>query len=776
MSEVADIPKIPHSMFRKRWTDSLDNRSFSMEQESTPIEYGDGQYGFLCEDLTKILTVLNAKLNDLDDDESQSENTATMTDICRSIFREEALKLERIKLYNSPSNHLWYNKTTKGINLRPGFIGMDFIGEFPEAVHMKGESAHAIVAGRTGSGKSVFLNNLIINLIEEYPPWELALYLADFKKVEMSRYMQNGPSFTPHVRACAATSEIRYVLSLIKYIKESKDQRELLFARLGIQDIESFRNEFADLNIVMPRILLIIDEFQQMFLDATAKQSDEIKEMLMDITRKGRAAGVHLLFASQEMSGTGISLPNFKIRFALACDSGVSTDILGNSGAATLPKYGQVIVNTKSKFEHDNVTYTVPFVNDDVKTRDFYFTDQLTMVCSEASSYDFFYKGQKFYREDQQIKAKKLEMFLQDHRIKNERQKYANAQSFISSLVLGRSVEYNRLDNDIENILLERGKSRALLGVSTSNMDLAYMQKLIALNLKFSPVESKEYDVDGQIISGLTPNWRYKHYYYNLNPIVESMYDVRTDLPSELGHTVNVFRRENELRYIESTYQLRQSTKELLLSTSTAQQYCSESIQLEQQLSPSLKPTQADLDDIFNQIALLKSEHEIPRLCRRLHREIMRKSGNIYLKQSVSIALSEYYRYNILNTPIEKIFSPLMLWISGVDKLSRVKKELLEIANNGTDVNIYCFFFAMGKVDSSLHQACNYVFVGGLDNDLYGSYIGYTTARKSNSVVLEGRIKSISKTFAFKKYRTDFTEDYKTSINFDDVLSQAMFQ
>ena len=151
---------------------------------------------------------------------------------------------------------------------------------------------------------------IILNLILEYSPWELALYLADFKKVEMSKYMTSYP--TPHVRACAATSEIRYVLSLINHLKKVMENRETLFARLGVLNIKDFRELFPDLNIVMPRILFIVDEFQQMFLDATIKQSEEISELLTSITRKGRATGVHLMFASQEMKGTGV--PSCSIR------------------------------------------------------------------------------------------------------------------------------------------------------------------------------------------------------------------------------------------------------------------------------------------------------------------------------------------------------------------------------------------------------------------------------------------------------------------------------
>ena len=84
------------------------------------------------------------------------------------------------------------------------------------SIQLGDQNVHGLIAGRTGAGKSVFLNTLIHNLLTEYSPWELDIYLADFKKVELSRYLTKYK--TPHINTVAATSEIRYVISMFQYL------------------------------------------------------------------------------------------------------------------------------------------------------------------------------------------------------------------------------------------------------------------------------------------------------------------------------------------------------------------------------------------------------------------------------------------------------------------------------------------------------------------------------------------------------------------------------
>lgn len=764
-----------HRRFRTTWMNAVTQGLDQVKNETVFVDYNPNTVIRFCADLSEIIEAIDEKL----DEENILEDNANRKEICRKVFEDKAEEFPLLEINTTPVDGFWYNKTIKGINLRPGLINGST--KFPSAVTMKGEDSHAVIVGRTGSGKSVFLNNLILNLILEYAPWELTLYLADFKKVEMSRYMTSYP--TPHVKACAATSEIRYVLSLISHIKKLKDDRETLFARLGLQKIEDFRELYPD--IIMPRILLIVDEFQQMFLDATGKQSDEIGELLTDITRKGRATGVHLLFASQEMKGTGIQLTNFKLRFALPCDADVSSSILGNSAASTLEQF-HVIVNAKSGKIEDNVTYRVPYAPDDdsdsnggIEKNLSYFTTIRKKVYDEAIRAGYvFLPNQKFYRENEQKKIEKLSELLNNEKVKAKRIELVNKSNkqYFLSLVLGRSVVYNRWEYDIENILIENGKNRCFLGVSNNNIDLAYMQKLLAVNIATLKVTIP--DVERQAIAlnsdveFLMEKKHFMHYVYELNPIISEMHHIEDEFKGDDYNVCFVSNRVDEVSEAIATYNLRRNRIQLLQSGCSVSQYC---IRSEQLLYATEGYKSEFQDPLFDELISIVKQYDtdiqsIPELCKRIAKAVESGTGNDYY-EDVRENLSDYYRYHVLHEVPQNLFSLSFVWISGLENIESVKKEFSDFAKNCMDVNMYCMFFSLGKAKSEINSLCDYIIVGGLDNELYNFYIGYTTARNSDSITLECKVKSLSKVFAFKKYRVPFSNNYVTSIDFDRVLS-----
>ena len=409
-----------------------------------------------------------------------------------STFKQITLdKRPELKGTFSSGERMWMNKTLTGINLRPGNLNDDRDDFTP--IKMCDDNVHGLIAGRTGSGKSVFINALILSLITEYSPWELNLYLADFKKVELSRYMNNSDNgnqntpFTPHVNACAATSEIRYVESLIKYLVDCMNARQEFFARLGVTKIQEFRNKYG---LVLPRVLLIVDEFQQLFTEATNREKEEIQTMLNSITKLGRATGFHLIFASQEMSGTlrGNTLANFKIRMVLPCNQQISTDILGNGRAVSLER-GYVLINTDSGDELKNKKYRVPFIETDKKDDDdsitktpFYkFLDEIKLA---GKQFDLAYKTktQKFYREELQENETDYKSDLQ--RIRKKKNELVSKNSGIfDAVVLGKTVLYSPKANDKVAFYIEKGRNKGIMVACPDADNAARVRKLLAENL-----------------------------------------------------------------------------------------------------------------------------------------------------------------------------------------------------------------------------------------------------------------------------------------------------
>ncbi len=442
------------------------------------------------------------------------------------VFQEEGVNKEdqrtpirfhQIKLNERPlsadENIMWRNKTTEAINLRPGNLNGN--GERFDPIRMSDENVHGLIVGRTGSGKSVFINALLLSLITEYSPWELNLYLADFKKVELSRYMndadENGKNaFTPHVNACAATSEIRYVVSLIRYLVDCMNARQEFFARIGVTKIQEFREKY---DVVLPRVLLVVDEFQQMFKEATSREADEISVMLNSITKLGRATGFHLIFASQEMSGTlgGNTLANFKIRMALPCNQDISSSILGNGAAAKL-EVGYVLINTEGGDEIQNQRYRVPRIKTEIKEEKkkkddnknkkkkkapFYMYLGIIKTAAQRFGSDLDYKKtvQKFYQEDQQEGEEDYIQDLEDIR-EEKNKKVVKDNSLFDAVVLGKTVLYSPKANDKVSFYIEIGRNKGIMIACSEPDNAAKVRKLLAENLLRSDQETDHFGLE----------------------------------------------------------------------------------------------------------------------------------------------------------------------------------------------------------------------------------------------------------------------------------------
>jgi DNA segregation ATPase FtsK/SpoIIIE, S-DNA-T family len=230
----------------------------------------------------------------------------------------------------------------------------------------KGTSQHVLIAGKTGSGKSTLMHAMITSLALQYSPNEIQFYLIDFKKgVEFKLYDHYA---LPHARVIAIESEREFGLSVMEQLDRELKRRGDLFRELSVQNVAGFRQTgHAD---PMPRILLLIDEFQEIFVEDD-KIAQDAALILDRLVRQGRAFGIHVLLGSQTLGGS-YSLPRatmgqMAVRIALQCNEADSSLILSddNTAARLLTRPGEAIYNDANGMVEGNNPFQVVFLTDE---------------------------------------------------------------------------------------------------------------------------------------------------------------------------------------------------------------------------------------------------------------------------------------------------------------------------------------------------------------------------------------------------------------------------
>ena len=208
------------------------------------------------------------------------------------------------------------------------------------------DKAHALLVGRSGSGKSNLLHILITNALLRYSPDQLELYLIDFKEgVEFVIYAENE---IPHAKTIAIESEREFGLSVLQGLEKELLKRGNTFKNKGIQNLAEMHQRHSSTR--MPRILLIVDEFQVFFNEDDVIATKALK-IFDNLVRKGRSYGINILLATQSLSG---NLSSFKslmhsiaVRLALMCSDSDSRVVLSddNADAKLLTRPGEGIYN-----------------------------------------------------------------------------------------------------------------------------------------------------------------------------------------------------------------------------------------------------------------------------------------------------------------------------------------------------------------------------------------------------------------------------------------------
>lgn len=670
-------------------------------------------------------------------------NACNGQDECKELFQKllderNSRVVDQIINEREDINGLWFNTTQNGINLRPGLRDEEWSS--PTTITLGDDAVHSLVAGRTGSGKSVFLNSIIFSLLAEYSPWELDLYLADFKKVEFSRYLSKYN--VPHIKAVAATSEIRYVLSLLNYLAACMIARQNFFALIGQQKLSEVREKYQ---IVLPRVLLIVDEFQQLFLEATGKEEMQIAEVLTSITKLGRATGFHLMFASQEMSGTMSQsvFSNFKARFALACDAEVSSRVLGNSGAANLNKKGLVLANVGAGKEETNQLFKVPFVSEE------YFYEYLQNITELGIKVNY-NSVHKFYQEDSIKGMDELSNVLDA--IKDVRAEYLKKNSSLFEIVtLGEAVVFNYRKYDYETVFLERGVRKNIGVFSPVVDDTVYVCKLLAENFKSSPKAEK-----------------YQHYILARNDLFMKKMDLGRELNVSnsrvynstgfLDEIIGLFKRRSREAALINSYQQYSSLREFVYDA-----FCVRAEHLLSKLSEEDKSVLQELSMYYEH----KFVVDIPDVQKAILEDY--DFDETYFR-----IINLLYEKEINGRSMMDLFDPSIFWIIGAEMVGKFPKEMETVLTDAMNYNMLFVLVASNNDFNDFymcHKACDYLFVTGNNESYYNKLKLPFTHKSENSIAVDFAISSSATQRSFKKFKYELQEVVVPEIDFDSILN-----
>ncbi|HEU5069324.1 MAG TPA: FtsK/SpoIIIE domain-containing protein [Verrucomicrobiae bacterium] len=229
----------------------------------------------------------------------------------------------------------------------------------------KGTRQHALVAGKTGSGKSTLFHVIITNLALWCSPEQVEFYLVDFKKgVEFKCYATQK---LPHARVIAIESDREFGLSVLQRLDEELKRRGDLFRKLGAQDIAGYKR--AGGTEPMPRVLLLIDEFQELFVEDD-RVSQGASLLLDRIVRQGRAFGIHVILGSQTLGGAytlaRATIGQMVVRIALQCNEADAYLIMNEDNPAPrlLSRPGEAIYNDDAGAIQGNSPFQVVWLPD----------------------------------------------------------------------------------------------------------------------------------------------------------------------------------------------------------------------------------------------------------------------------------------------------------------------------------------------------------------------------------------------------------------------------
>ncbi len=331
------------------------------------------------------------------------------------------------------------------------------------------EQNHTLICDHSGSGKSNFLHVLIQNLAFYYAPDEVQLFLLDYKEgVEFNAYTD---PILEHARLVSVASSVGFGMSFLSWLCDEIKKRAELFKQFKVKDLSDYRKHEK-----MPRLIVVIDEFQVLFSDNSTKGKESVERSLNTLLKKGRSYGVHLILATQTMRNIGISdsiKAQIANRIALPMDADDSAKILDDDAACELVR-PEGIFNNNGGHQKYHTKMSIPKAPDDFKSF-------LTKIHAEFNQRNLTPIDRKIYNGETPLKMPNI---LKANEMR---------------LHLGKEVDYEQKDLIVE---FESNESHLLVVSQDLNARIALM-KLFAQNFKTANKELLFYNAEKRLVREL---------------------------------------------------------------------------------------------------------------------------------------------------------------------------------------------------------------------------------------------------------------------------------
>ncbi|MCQ2983981.1 AAA family ATPase [Helicobacter pylori] len=410
------------------------------------------------------LKYLNVEV--INDHGNQSQHMQDFADKIKAYYeKKKAVKRELKDLQKDEK--FWTESSQSEVSVP---VGWD-INHKEVRFEIGGAQNHTLICGRSGSGKSNFLHVLIQNLAFYYAPNEVQLFLLDYKEgVEFNAY--TNPTILEHARLVSVAGSVGFGMSFLSWLCKEIQKRAELFKQFNVKDLSDYRKHGE-----MPRLIVVIDEFQVLFSDGSIREKDRVEAYLTTILKKGRSYGVHLILATQTMRGTDINrslMAQIANRIALPMDAEDSNSILNNDDAACELVRPEGIFNNNGGHQKDHTKMSIPKAPDDFKPfikkihRDF---NQRNLTPIEHKIYN----GEKSLEMPNTLKANEMRLHL------------------------GKEADYEQKDLIVG---FESNESHLLVVIQDLSTRIALM-KLFAQNFKTANKELLFYNAEKRLVREL---------------------------------------------------------------------------------------------------------------------------------------------------------------------------------------------------------------------------------------------------------------------------------